>query len=151
MAFTISDVQTAYKTLIKDNVSDPNPTRNGKEWVYDDVPAITLGAAHYPRISVLCFNAPSEPHELNSHKQRLNARIEIQIRVNKGFKVGTANPNIFANDLAENVIEALRLPASITYLRDNAGIFQPVLEAENTIQNSDIIIKQLIYKNILAR
>ena len=33
----------------------------------------------------------------------------------------------------------------------NTDVFQSVLEAENTIYEDDVIVRQLIYKNIMVR
>lgn len=152
MAFSVYDVQNQYITLIKSNVTDPNDERNaaGLEWVYDDVP-ITNNPAKYPRISVLAPANSSEQHELNSNKHRVTVRIEVQIRVKRSRTFDGKTPQVFADDLADEVIGALRADASINALRTNAGVFQVVLEADNIVSGEEVIIRQLIYRNVMAR
>jgi hypothetical protein len=153
MAFTVYDVQQEFISLITTSVTDPNDDRaaNSLQWVYDDIPNATLSSAKYPRISVLSFNANSEPHEINSNKQRLSPRIEVQVRVKQGRKFNDKNPQEFVNDLAEDVMESLRTDTAYTNLRTNAGVFRMVLEAENTVYDNDVIVRQLIYRTTMVR
>jgi hypothetical protein len=148
----VHDIIKEYISIIKEEVSDPNTTRKtqNKEWVYDDIPLAQLGNTAYPRISVVCFGAPSRPHELNSNKQRINARIEVQIRVRR-TKWDNKSPQEFLDDLTMQVIDALRKNDSRLQLLSEVGTFHQTLEAENTTYGDDVLVKQLIYKNITRR
>lgn len=149
---TVHNVISEIISIIKTNVVDPNSKRkaSGKSWVFDDIPLANLGETQFPRISVVSFGASSVPHELNSYQQRLNVRVEIQIRIRRN-KWENQQPQDFLDDLTQEVIEALRLETSRVALYDNQQVFQSVLEAENTIYADDVLVKQLIYKNIMRR
>jgi hypothetical protein len=148
----VHDVVSEFIEIINSNITDPNSTRlgAGKSWVFDDIPLSSLGSSNYPRIAVVSMSSTVSPHELNSNNQRVNARVEVQIRV-KRTKWNDQTPQQFLDDLTLSVIEALRLDSSRTQLCDEVGVFQSVLEAENTTYLDDVIIKQLIYKNIMRR
>lgn len=150
----VHDVIQTYIDIIEKHVPDPNTARatrtTGRKWIYDDLPKSSLGADKYPRISVLNKGTPSEPHALNSHQQRLNVRIEVQIRVRRS-KWNNYTAEQFADDLTLKVIEALRLDSSYSKLLADVNVFQPQLEAENTTLADDLIVKTLIYKNIMRR
>jgi len=148
----VHDVISEYKSILELNVEDPNSSRRsaGTQWIYDDLPAATIGPSHYPRISVLSFSCPVESHEIGTYRQRQTVRVEIQIRVPRTKWNGMTPPE-FLNDLSLDVMEALRLPASIASLLSQVHVFRAVLEAENTIVADDVLIRQLIYKNTLVR
>lgn len=148
----VHDVISEYVSILESNVSDPNSTRASKnlKWIYDDIPRADLGKPSYPRISVVSFSAPSEPHALCSNEQRLNARIEIQIRVRRS-KWNSQTAEQFADDITLSVINAMRADSARASLLSNANVFQSVLESENTTYSDDILVKQLIYKNIFVR
>lgn len=148
----VHDVIEEFISIIESNVTDPNSTRLSKnlKWVYDDIPLASLSAPNYPRISVVSFGAPSVPHNLCSNEQRVTARIEVQIRV-KRKKWKTQTGLQFADDLTFDVLAALASEAGRSDLLNNANVFHSVLEAENTIYEDDLIVKQLIYKNVFKR
>jgi len=148
----VHDVITEYVNLLNSEVTDPNSSRKAKglEWIYDDIPKNTMSAGNYPRISVLNYGSPTEPHELGSYRQRTNVRIEIQIRVAR-TKWNDQTPQQFIDDLSLSVIEAIRKASSVSSLLTNVHVFNSFLEAENTIYGDDILIKQLIYKNVMVR
>jgi hypothetical protein len=148
---SVHDVINEYISIIENEVDDPNVLRktDGLKWVYDDIPFAVMGNK-YPRISVLSFGNPNEMHEVGSNRQRLNVRIEIQIRVRRN-KFNNKTPQEFLDDLGLEVMEALRKSESKTSLLSNCNVFQTVLEAENIIYEDDVLIKQMIYKNILVR
>lgn len=151
---TPNDVVKEYISIIENTVPDPNVARasrtTGRKWVYPDVPNANLGADNYPRISIVNKNSPSTPHNINSHEQRLNVRTEIQIRV-KRTKWNNQTAEEFIDALTLKVVDALRLPSSISKLITKADVFQPQLEFENTTYANDVLIKQLVYKNIMKR
>lgn len=148
----IHDVITEFISLIDSNVTDPNSARKGagRSWVFDDIPLSNLSATNYPRISVIAPSANSVPHSLCGNQQRVEVRVEVQIRVRR-TKWNSQTPQQFLDDLSLDVMEALRLDASRTQLNSNAGVFHSTLEAENTIYADDIVLRQLIYKNIMVR
>jgi hypothetical protein len=148
----VHDVISEYIDILESAVSDPNEARRtkGLKWVYDDIPAVTMGADKYPRISVLSFTNPVEPHELGSYRQRQTVRIEIQIRVAR-TKWNTLTPTQFLDDLSLSVIEALRSTTAISQLLTNVHVFRAFLESENIVVGDDILIKQLVYKNLMVR
>ena len=145
------DVIEEYIDIINNDVLDPNSTRrsNGLKWIYDDTPLTTL-KNKYPRISVLSFGSPVELHEVGSSRQRVVARIEVQIRVSKSKFKGKTPPK-FLSELSQQVIESLRTATAKTQLLDNVQVFETILETENTIDLDDVKIRQLIYKNTLVR
>lgn len=151
----VNDIVEKYIDLVSDSVIDPNSQRksDGLRWVYDDIPFAQMGSK-YPRISVLSFGNPVEAHEVGTTRQRVTCRVEIQIRVKRvTWKKGTAQEqkfNEFLNDLSQEVIEAIRSSESKTELL-SLGVFHTQLEAENTIYEDDVSIKQLIYKNVFVR
>ena len=148
---SVHNVISEYIDIIESNVSDPNEVRktDGLRWVYDDIPYSVMGNK-YPRISVLSFGNPVETHEVGSNRQRVNVRIEIQIRVRRN-KFNNKTPQDFLDDLSLEVMESLRKPESKSSLLTECNIFQTILEAENIIYEDDILIKQMIYKNVLVR
>lgn len=149
---SVHDVITEIISILNSNITDPNSTRlaKGLKWIYDDIPLASLSTPNYPRISVVSFGAPSTPHNICSAEQRVNVRTEIQIRV-RGKKFGSQTAQQFLDDLSIDVISAMANETSRTQLLDNADVFQSVLEAENTVYEDDIIVRQLIYKNVMVR
>ena len=148
----VHDVISEYIDIIDSNVSDPNSARNSKglKWVYDDIPLASLSSSNYPRISVISTTATSEPHSLCGNQQRVNVRVEVQIRVRR-TKWNSQTPQQFLDDLTLSVIGALRSEASRLQLNNNVGVFNSKLEAENTIYDDDLVIKQLVYNNTMVR
>jgi len=149
---SIHDVVSEIISILNTDISDPNSTRlaKGLNWIYDDIPRTSLSAPNYPRISVVSFGAPSTPHNLCSNEQRVNVRTEIQVRVRRG-KWGSQSPQQFLDDLSFDVLSAMANIDNRAQLLANTDVFQSVLEAENTIYEDDVIIRQLIYKNVMVR
>lgn len=151
VVFTPFDVQDEYVTQLNAQLTDPNSTRlsKGLEWIYDDVPkAKTAGA--YPRISVLQLNNPSEGHALGSKKDRITVNLLIQIRVARTKFSGKTPPQLLG-EIESDVIEAVRTDSFRNTLKSNAGVFNIILRADNTIDNPDVLIRELIYENVMAR
>ena len=148
----VHDVITEIISILNTDITDPNSTRlaKGLSWIYDDIPRASLSTPNYPRISVVSFGAPSQPHNLCSNEQRVNVRTEIQIRVRRG-KWATQTPQQFLDDLSFDVLSAMANTTNRATLLSNVSVFQSVLEAENTIYEDDIIVRQLIYKNVMVR
>lgn len=150
---TAYDVQEEYIRLIQLAVADPNNERvaKGTQWIYNDLPASTMGPANYPRISVLHISSPSTQHEIGGNYQRLNVRIEVQIRTLKNLKFNNKNSSEYINDVGLQVVDALRSQTAYDGLRTNAGVFQTTLDSENLTVANDIVIKSLIYNNVMRR
>lgn len=155
MTHTVSTVQVAYRDLLRTSVTDPNEERSqkNKEWIYDDLPASTIGPSEYPRISVLADNTSAQivPHELGSTKERATVRIEVQIRVRKNVKYGDLTGHEFANSLAVQCSDAIRSDSGRSTLYTQADVFYSFLEQENTLFANDLVIKSLVFKNIMTR
>jgi hypothetical protein len=149
---SVHDVITEIISILDTDITDPNSTRlaKGLNWIYDDIPRASLSSPNYPRISVVSFGAPSTPHNICSAQQRVNVRTEIQIRVRRG-KWNSQTPQQFLDDLTLDVLGAMANVTSRAQLLSNTDVFQSVLEAENTIYEDDIIVRQLIYKNVMVR
>ncbi len=145
------DVINRYISILESELTDPNSQRRNSnlKWIYDDIPYSTSGAK-YPRISVLSFGNPVEAHEVGTTRQRVTCRIEIQIRV-KRTKWNDKNPQTFLDEIALDVIDSIRKESSREALLTNESVFHTQLEAENNIYSDDLIIKQLVYKNIFVR
>ena len=154
MTVTVHDIQAEYVKILEDFIIDPNRERRNKglKWIYDDIPAATLKAEKYPRITVLSFTASSTPHSLNcgTDQQRVNATLEVQIRVKKGCNWEKRTDTQWVDYLAIQTIDALRNSTARTSLI-NLGVFHYTLEFENTVYQDDVIIRQLINKNIMKR
>jgi hypothetical protein len=149
---SVHDVITEIISILNNDITDPNSTRLAKSlnWIYDDIPIASLSSPNYPRISVVSFGAPSVPHNICSKEQRVNVRTEIQIRVRRG-KWNSQSPQAFLDDLTLDVLAAMANATSRAQLLANTDVFQSVLEAENTIYEDDVVIRQLIYKNVMVR
>ncbi len=150
---TVYTVQEEYERLLNEYLTDPNTERRtkGKKWIFDDLPAATLGPAEYPRISVMHVSSPSQQHEVGQTTQRLNAKVEIQIRTLKNLKFNQETASKFINDLALDVVDIIRSGTAYVDLRTNAGVFQTTLDQENIAFPNDMVIKSLIYSNIMKR
>ena len=150
------EIVKRYITILDSELDDPNTARKASDlrWIYDDIPFAQIGSK-YPRISVLSFGNPVEAHEVGTTRQRVTCRVEIQIRVKRvTWEKGVAGEmkyNAFLDDLGMKVIEAIRKPSSKSSLLTNEAVFHTQLEAENTIHEDDVLIKQLIYKNVFVR
>jgi hypothetical protein len=148
----VHDVISKYIELIDDNVDDPNSARKDKglKWIYDDVPMQTLSPGNYPRISVISTATSVAPHELNSMQQRINARIAVQIRTTRKSH-GTYSPQAFNEWLSGQVRDVFSDEATVETLRDECQVFYPFLESESISYLDDLILRQLVYKNIMVR
>jgi hypothetical protein len=153
MTVTTHDVQEAYITLISNNLTDPNTERKAKgtKWVYGDLPASTMGSNYYPRVSVMDISAPVEAHEIGANTERVNAVIEVQVRMHKNLKFNGVEAPSSVSTLAVNVSDLIRSGTAKEYLLTNCGVFLTRLTVDDATQVDDLIIKRLVFKNILRR
>jgi hypothetical protein len=153
MGNTVYDIQSAYIHLLEENLQDPNQTRRekGQKWIYDDLPILTAGQPAYPRISVIEATSNIISHEVGSTRRRFNSRIEIQIRWHKHTKPEGKLAAQCVNDMASQVDDILKSEDASDYLLENTGVFYTFLEQESVSFPGDLIVKSMIYKNIMVR
>lgn len=155
MAGTGQSVVESFVDLMEDNLVSTNThiQTEGKKWIYDDIPR--LDVKYYPRISVINPTSNSEPHALGCVNQRFSPRVEVQVRVKKGMTLnieGADQRDVQVLDyVSKQVTDLIKSASSRAILLANDSVFYSVLEIENTSYDEQIIIRQLIYKNILVR
>lgn len=145
----------SFADYISSNIDSLNieTTSYSKKWVFTDIGK--LDTRVYPRVNVLNPTSNSIPLCLHSDNQKFSPRIDIQIRVKKGMvlKVATVDKTDMQilDILSKSITDGLRTTSFRTNILGNNSVFYSVLEAENTIYGDYVVIRQLIYKNVLVR
>lgn len=155
MSETGNSVVNTFVDLINSNITNPNQkvTDNNLKWVFGTIGKMDVQV--YPRVNVINPTSGSAPHELGSTNQRFAPRIEIQVRVKKDTVMtinSTSMTDIEVLDyLSKQITDLLRTTTSRATMLSNDSVFYSVLEAENTVYGDYVLIRQLIFKNILKR
>lgn len=151
---TSQDIVEKYMTLIQAAIPDPNSERakENTKWVYDDLPNIDINK--YPRISIHAPASLNGSLDVGYNAEKVNCTVQILVWVKKKSTYvidGVDRREVQAmEDLAKKIIDLVKLQTTRDTFR-TMGVIEPILIAENQLQDDARYIKQLVYKNILIR
>lgn len=149
------DVVEEYVTLFENNLTDYNSVRSAdnKKWIYDDLPR--LDVSQYPRIGVTIADESDEPHEIGSFNIRRTINVQVVLYVKKAQKftissVSKRDVQVMAL-LSEQILTLFKSQSTHDDLLNNADVYHAFIENISDIPDDHVLIKQMIFKNIMVR
>ena len=140
---TIREIENEVLTYLRTNLTDINSHRNGKNWIFIDLPRSDI--RDYPRIAIVGENTIRKYTGLGEIKTFDTITLHIYILVAKRTKLEYDSSVKNAWECLDYVSEQTdtRMRAKAKTLTKGYALYPMT---ENTIENDDLIGRDLIYR-----